>query len=263
MASRTFIVGYVQNNPRILKVQENIAGFLSLVKGKKADLWVLPEFFATGYNFRDRREVRRVAETVPGGLTTRTLLDFSQKNRCAVAAGLVEKSGGRLYNSGILVSKGKVSLYRKTHLFAREKRLFSPGNTGFWVRRVSGVKVGMMICFDWFFPESARTLALLGAEVILHPANLVLPWGPEGMKLRGLENHVFTVTANRVGLERGLRFIGRSQVTSPKGEVLSRASGGRTLAGVLSIPAASARDKNITAYNHVLKDRRAKLYSIA
>ena len=85
-----------------------------------------------------------------------------------------------------------------------------------------------MICFDWFFPESTRTLALGGADVIAHPSNLVLPHCPEAMPIRALENGVFTATANRIGTEsngrESLTFIGRSRICSPRAEVLAEAT---------------------------------------
>ncbi len=117
-----------------------------------------------------------------------------------------------------------------------------------------------MICFDWAFPEMARLLALGGAQVILHPSNLVLPYAQAAMLTRGLENGVFTVTANRHGQERGTPFSGRSQVTSPKGALLAQAAGDFT--GVLTavVDLAQADDKQITPLNHVLNDRRPDLY---
>ena len=254
-------VGFLQNNPKILKVRENLDAALSLIRGKEADLWVFPEFFATGYTFKSKKEVAQVAEKVPGGLTTGVLLEFTRKRGCAVVAGLVESSGTRFYNSCVLVHRGKVSVYRKTHLFGNEKKFFTPGDSGFKVQDVSGTKVGMMICFDWFFPEAARTLALKGAEIIAHPSNLVLPWGPEAMKIRSLENRVFTVTANRTGAERGLRFIGQSQVVSSKGQVLKRAGREEAAASVLIEPAL-ARDKKVTPLNDLFRDRRPRRYSV-
>ena len=232
---RPYRVGFVQNSPRILRVRQNLADALALMKGKKADLWVLPEFFATGYNFKSRKEAASVAEPVQGGPTIGALRDFSIRKGCAIAAGFVEKAGSRLYNSAVLIDGKKTRLYRKTNLFGNERKFFLPGNTGFKVWDVKGVKVGLMICFDWYFPEAARALASKGARLIAHPSNLVLPWGPQGMKIRSLENRVFSVTANRVGRERGVTFIGKSQVVGPLGEVLASAPSGRPWAKVCAV----------------------------
>ncbi len=255
-----FKIGVLQNHPRFLKVRENIADALGLMEKSRADLWVLPEFFATGYNFKSKKEVASVAEPVSAGMTSVLLSSWAKKNNCAVVAGLPEKSGAKLYNSAVFVTGDSVSLYRKTHLFGAEKKFFSPGNTGFWTRSFKGVQLGVMICFDWFFPESTRTLALNGAQIILHPSNLVLPWAPEGMKIRSLENRVFTATANRIGTERGLRYIGSSQITSPKGELLSRLDGTRAGISVISIDPSKALDKKINKANDLFKDRREKFY---
>ncbi len=256
-----FRIGIVQNNPRFLKVRENIAKTLGLMEKGRADLWVLPEFFATGYNFKTKKEVLSVAESVSGGMTCGLLSSWAKKNKCAVVAGLPEKSGAKLYNSAVFVTGSSASIYRKTHLFGDEKKFFSPGNTGFWVKSFKNVKIGVMICFDWFFPESARTLALQGAQIIAHPANLVLHWAPEGMKIRSLENRVFAATSNRVGIERGLRYIGSSQVTSPKGEVLFRLSSMKVEMSVAAIDEKLAIQKNINKKNNLFKDRRPQFYA--
>jgi predicted amidohydrolase len=121
-----------------------------------------------------------------------------------------------------------------------------------------------MVCFDWFFPETARLLALAGADVIAHPSNLVLDWCQKSMVTRCLENNLFAVTANRFGTEsRGgkyLRFTGGSQITAPRGTILiSAREDGEELASV-EIDPEMARDKNVTPVNHLLNDRRPILY---
>lgn len=260
MATKFVRIGVVQNHPKFLKKEQNLIDALQLMQQDSAELWVLPEFFATGYNFKSKKEVAQGAEPVPEGMTCRRLLEFSKKKNCAVIAGLAEKAGKNFYNSAVLIDGRKIFLYRKTHLFGNEKRFFKPGDTGFWVKKVKGIHLGVMICFDWFFPESARTLALKGAELIAHPANLVLPWGPEGMKIRSLENHLFTATANRIGIERGLKFIGQSQIVSPKGKLLYRASKEKVESKIVSINSSLAQNKNVTPHNHLLQDRRIKFY---
>jgi beta-ureidopropionase len=117
-----------------------------------------------------------------------------------------------------------------------------------------------MICFDWIFRESARTLMLKGAEVIAHPSNLILPHCPESMKTRALENHVYVVTADRVGVERGLRFIGQSQIINPRGQVIYRASPTREECVIREIDLALARDKSVTSKNNLVKDRVPRAY---
>ena len=155
--------------------------------------------------------------------------------------------------------------YRKSHLFWYEKRFFSPGNTGFRVHDIGIARIGMMICFDWVFPEVCRVLALNGADIICHPSNLVLPHCPQAMITRCLENRVFAVTANRVGSESRtagspLKFIGKSQIVDPDGRVLCRASDNKVETMVIDINPKLARDKRITPKNDLFVDRRVDLF---
>ena len=122
-----------------------------------------------------------------------------------------------------------------------------------------------MICFDWRFPETARTLALEGADIIAHPANLVLPHCPQAMVTRSLENRVFTITADRVGTEnriagQTLRFMGQSQVVDPDGQVLYRAPEEEEDMKIVEIDISKARSKTINLRNDIFKDRREDLY---
>jgi len=160
---------------------------------------------------------------------------------------------------------GEIFIYRKTHLFYEEKKWFAAGDTGFGVFQAKkGVKVGMMICFDWIFPESARTLTLNGAQIIAHSANLVLPWCQQAMITRSLENRVFSVTANRIGLEKNrekeMFFTGQSQVLSPKGEIIKRLSETEEKVFVAEIETELSEDKNITEFNNIFSDRKPEFY---
>jgi beta-ureidopropionase len=243
-------IGFVQFKPSLLDVDGNVDAAFRLIGRKRADLLVLPELFNTGYNFRIRREVKSVAELIPSGSTTRLLRDFSKRDGAMIVAGLVERKGTSYYNSAVVVRDGKyLGTYRKVHLFFNEKKFFKPGLEF----KVFG-NVGVMICFDWYFPESARTLMLKGAQVIAHPSNLVLPHCPESMKIRALENKVYTVTADRVGIERGLRFIGQSEIISPTGRVLYRASARGEECAVRDVNLATARDKAVTPMNNLVRD---------
>ncbi|MEM4390109.1 MAG: nitrilase-related carbon-nitrogen hydrolase [Candidatus Micrarchaeia archaeon] len=253
-------VAFAQTDPKLLAVEENIARALALIRNVRADLIVLPELFSTGYNFKSRREVASVAEAAGAGPAGEALLAEARRRNCMIVAGFAERQQGKLFNSALIATPEGFSVYRKTHLFGREKLLFSPGDTGFRVVEWRGARIGVMICFDWFFPESARTLMLKGAEVIAHPANLVLPWCPEAMRTRCLENMVFAVTASRVGAERGLHFIGRSQITGTQGEVIYRASANREEVRAAEIDPKKARDKRIGKHNHIIRDRREELY---
>ncbi len=203
----------VQTDPVFGEVARNVEEALALVPAA-CDLAVLPELFATGYQFVDRAEAFALAETIPDGPTCRRLREFAAATGTTLVAGLAERAGDRVFNSAVLMRPdGTHELYRKVHLFWDEKLVFDPGNLGFPVFTACGTTIGVMICFDWIFPEAARTLALRGAQLICHPSNLVLPHCPNSMPVRALENRVFTLTANRVGREHRtaapLVFIGQ------------------------------------------------------
>ncbi len=249
-------VGFVQINSKLSDVEGNINKAFRLVGKKQMDLLVLPELFNTGYNFRSRRELAKVAELIPQGPTAQTIREFSKRDGTMIVAGIAERKGHGFYNSAVVVKGGRyLGTYRKVHLFYNEKRFFKPGNEF----KVFG-KIGVMICFDWFFPESTRTLMLKGAEVVAHPSNLVLPHCPDSMKTRALENHIYVVTADRVGVERGLRFIGQSQIVSPRGRIIYRASATREECIVRDIDLSWAHDKSVTPRNDLVKDRVPRAY---
>jgi predicted amidohydrolase len=253
----------VQTSPEFGEVNFNIQAALGLMKSTKADLYVLPELFNTGYNFAENQEVEALAERTEGP-TFQVLLTFARQHSCYVAYGFAEKSD-HLYNSASLIGpSGLVGLYRKVHLFDRETLFFYPGDLGFPVFDLPFGRVGMMICFDWIYPESARSLAIRGAQLIIHPSNLVLPYCPDAMITRCIENRVFAATADRVGEEnRGsfdLHFIGTSEIVSPRGEVLTRMGSSQPGIAAISVDLLEARQKKINIHNDLLADRKPKQY---
>jgi predicted amidohydrolase len=259
-------VGLYQNHPVFGAVDQNVEEVFEALTPIRAELVVLPELFATGYQFVSRQEVKALAEEVPFGKTCKRLMGLARETGMTLVFGIAERHGSQVFNSAAVVSgHGFVGGYRKTHLFAEEKKWFDPGDTGFQVFDVGQVKIGVMICFDWWFPESARVLALKGADIICHPANLVLPQCQRVMPAHSLLNSVFTVTANRVGTEeRGgkppLQFTGKSQIVDPRGEVLANLDGEDTGALLTDIDPSQARDKAITAQDDRFMDRRPKYY---
>jgi len=257
-------IGYIQNFPIFGEKGRNLNQVRKLVGYIKADLLVLPELFATGYTFTSREEVKNLSETVDGETAT-FLREISTKTDAVVVAGFIEKDRRKHYNSAMMVYKNDViDTYRKIHLFNKEKLWFAPGNKPLSVHTIKTMRIGMMICFDWIFPEVSRTLALLGAQIIAHPTNLVLPYCQKAMITRCLENRVFAITANRIGKEkRGndvFTFTGGSQITSFDGKILSSAPRDKICIDVVEIDIANADNKMINKYNDVLKDRREEFY---
>lgn len=260
--------GVFQFSPRFGDVRSNLDRITAAVAGTDAHLMVLPELCLSGYQFVSMDEVRALSEPVPDGPSVRALSDLARSRRMFIVAGLAERADGRIYNSAVLIGpEGWMGTYRKTHLFFEETLWFSPGDGGFQVWEADGVRLGLMVCLDWIFPEAARSLALAGADIICHPANLVLPYCPDAMVTRSIENRVFTLTANRTGSEfRGgkpaLRYIGKSQATGARGEILFRMGGDEEGVRVAEIDPLSARDKRVNEYNDLFGDRRPELYGI-
>nr|MDO8118340.1 nitrilase-related carbon-nitrogen hydrolase [Candidatus Sigynarchaeota archaeon] len=227
---------------------------------------VLPELFATGYAFTSINEAKSLAEPT-NGLTFDFLSALSQKTGAAIVAGFAERDIHGIYNAAMMVDKGKlVYIYRKVHLFNKENAWFAPGNQHFKINELDGMKVGIMICFDWMFPEAARSLALLGVEIIAHPANLVLPYCQDAMVTRCLENKVYAITANRIGSEKrgddNFKFTGQSQITGCDGKIIDRGPVDQEKVTVVEIDIQQARDKRINAFNDVLGDRRPSMYDL-
>lgn len=258
-------VALFQNDPVFGQVEHNVNTVIDAVQTRDFDILVLPELFATGYQFMNRKEATSLSDRAGEGFTFEKLKDLSREKDALIVYGFPELSAGSLYNSSLAVlPDGQYHLYQKTHLFNSEKEIFEPGQTGFFVFSFKETRIGMMICFDWRFPESARKLALLGAQVICHPSNLVLPHCPNSMVVRALENNIFTISCDRVGEEertgRKLKFIGKSRIIAPDGQILGELD--ETETGFLTaiIEPALADDKMVTVRNDLFKDRRTEFY---
>jgi len=200
--------------PRFGDVVANLEAIETALADVRDATIVLPELCTTGYVFASRAETRTLAESVQGP-TVQRLRRLARTNQLVLCYGMAEKDGAKLYNSAVtLLPSGRTHVYRKAHLFDREKLVFDRAVPRFEPLR-GGTRLGVMICFDWIFPEVCRSLALAGARVILHPSNLVLPYCQAAMVTRAVENRVFTVTCNRVGTEERagvrLRFTGHAQ----------------------------------------------------
>jgi predicted amidohydrolase len=261
-----FTVGFVQFLPVRSNVEQNIHSLRKLLTGVKADLLVLPELANSGYLYTAPADLSPFSEDRSGaGPYLSALSEMAGDTEGVIVSGFSEKSERGLYNSAAAVDRGGViQVYRKTHLFAAELDLFLPGDSGFQVFAYKGACIGMMVCFDWFFPESARSLALKGAQIIAHPANLVLPYCQRAMVTRSLENAVFSMTTNRYGKEqlgdKSLRFTGSSQILDPKGNLLAQAPEEGDCVKTCEIDPAAADNKIVAGRNHLLSDRRPELY---
>ncbi|RMF63993.1 MAG: acyltransferase [Calditrichaeota bacterium] len=259
-------IGYYQFRPHFGRVRKNLNKVVQALQQADADLIVLPELAFTGYYFQNREEAATLAEDPAHSPTVEALVALCRARGFYLVTGFAEKQRDKVFNSALLLGpEGVIHTYRKIHLFNEEKHWFDPGDTPLALQEVRGARVGMMICFDWIFPEVARSLAVQGAHLICHPSNLVLHYCQQTMLSRCLENNVFAVTANRFGTDRRpqgeLRFTGKSQIVAPKGELLHRARSQREELFVTEIDPSLAENKRITALNELLADRRPEFYT--
>ena len=261
-----FKVGVCQFKPELMQTEKNLKKMESLLESVSADLIVLPELAVSGYLFNSEEEVKSIAEDPNNGPTVTLFQKLAKQQNTSYVVGFAEKTKNGIYNSAMLVNPDtSIHIYRKAHLFFEEKKWFKAGDTGFKVFRAkNNVKVGLMICFDWIFPESARSLALAGAQIIAHSANLVLPWCQQAMLTRSLENGVFSATANRTGKETNgdkvLNFTGMSQIVDTKGQIIHRMNKFEESVFITEIDPLKSEDKDITEFNNLLLDRRTELY---
>jgi predicted amidohydrolase len=260
-------IAVVQTEPVFGRKEENLATALGMIPAG-CDLAVLPELFSTGYQFVSVTEARDLAEDLKSapapGSACLALTEAAAATGTTLVAGLAEIDEDRLFNSAVLIRPDRSrELYRKVHLFMDEKNIFTPGDLGFPVFEACGTTVGLMICFDWIFPEAARSLALAGAEIICHPSNLLLPWCQAAMVTRCQENMVFAATSNRVGTENrtgtSLTFSGRSQVVSPRGDRLAELGPATTGVATATIQLVE-QAKQFTPGNNLWEDRRPECY---
>lgn len=260
-------VGYYQFRPLFGKTNHNCQKILTALDNIDADLIVLPELALSGYYFKDKIESLKYAEDPKNSKSLDSLANLASKNNMHLVVGFSEKHGDQCFNSAALIGPTGIEyIYRKIHLFNEEKNFFDPGDKPFVVNEMNGVKIGIMICFDWVFPEVTRLLSMQGAQIICQPSNLVLSFCQQTMLARCIENKVFAITANRYGMDKrpqgNLKFTGKSQIVAPGGNLLHRAASQRDAIFVTNIDPTDADNKMITEHNHLFNDRRPEFYKI-
>ncbi len=249
---------------------EAMAAKLARAAERGAHLVVFPECALTGYGFESREAVRAVAEPLPGPSTDRLARDCERLKTWAVF-GLIESApGGQLFNACALVGPaGFVASYRKVHLpCLGADRFTDPGDRPFAVHDLGGLKLGINICFDGSFPESARILTLLGADLVVLPTN----WATNAHKMaeivsaaRAWENHIYYLAVNRVGDESGFHYIGMSSAADYLGNVLHFASKDVEETFLIEVNPAAAAQKRVVHCHGVYEIdrvnwRRPELY---
>jgi predicted amidohydrolase len=259
-------VGFYQFKPVFGKADQNVRKVVNVLQQVDADLLILPELAFTGYYFSGKDELQTLAEDPQKSTIIEALTALCKEKKYHIVTGFAEKCRDKYFNSAILIGPtGIEHIYRKLHLFNEEKLYFDAGDIPLQINTVRDATIGIMVCFDWAFPEVSRALAIQGAEIICHPSNLVLSYCQQTMLSRCLENRVFAITTNRFGADNRpqgtLRFTGKSQIVAPGGELIHRAASQREALFITEIDPAAAQNKNITALNDLFDDRRPEFYS--
>lgn len=259
----------VQFTPEFRNLAGNLEKLADFIKTINADVIVFPEMATTGYFFRAPSELEGFALT-QGDVRLQRLLEVAVAHNRVIVFGFPELAGTTLYNSAMIGGFGIApAVYRKTHLFYREKEVFTPGNTGFFVTRIPhlDINIGTMICYDWRFPESTRTLALRGADLVVSPSNLVTELWPKVMPARAVENKVYLAIANRIGIEHNgggsVQFNGRSTIYGYNGDIMASVPIEAVADQVImaELDPQQTRKKNFSAYNDIFADRRPEMYA--
>lgn len=260
-------VAAVQFCPKFKDVETNFNYILQKSKEIEADLICFPELSLTGYFFISKEELSPYAIDFNSSVV-KEIQEVATSRDKIILFGFPEKDKGSFYNScAILFPERKFStVYRKTHLFYRERFIFEPGNTGFFVIKYpdKNLNLGTLICYDWRFPESSRSLALQGADLIVYPSNLVTRIWSRAMPARAIENKVYVLVANRIGSETNggetLNFNGKSGIWDYCGNLLAEANAEDESIIEAEILSENTRDKSIDQFNNILRDRRPEMY---
>lgn len=247
---------------------------LEAAVANKAKLIVLPELATTGYCFTGREEAYAHAEPVPSGPTVQGWIAFAAKHDVYIVGCLAEQDGLQLFDTAVLVGpEGYIGRYRKTHLWNNEKLWFTPGNEGYPVFETRIGRIGLLVCWDIWFPETTRIVSQLGADIICMPTNWV--WTPPPLYdasgtcmaayltiAAAHSNNVFIAVADRVGQERGAGFMGNSLIASTNGWPVGRIAGAEEDTILYAdIDLTSVRTAPIwNQLNDLHRDRRTDLY---
>jgi predicted amidohydrolase len=266
-------VAAVQMESRLLDPESNLQAILAHMHSASqegAALAVFPETIVSGYNM-SREEAAELAQPIPGPATER-LKDACRQEGIHVIVGMIEAGpDGQLFNSAVLAGPaGLLERYRKTHLpLLGVDRYLSPGEAFISPAATAAGRVGILICYDLRFPEPIRCLSLAGAQIVALPT----AWPqaatlyPEYMaRSRASENRIYLVAANHVGEERGVRYLGRSIIVAPSGEVLAQADGKSETILLADVDLAESDRKHLVfqpgEYElDLMADRRPELYT--
>jgi len=268
-------VAACQMDPRLTKNSKNLAKMVSMTRRAAADgaeLIVFPECALPGYVFNSLDEARPFMETIPGP-ATQTMARLANELGVHIVFGLLETAADGCFNAAVLIGpSGVIGKYRKNHLpFLGIDRYVNHGNGPFRVYKTPIGNIGLHICYDCGFPESARAMALLGADILVLPTNFPTRGSGESIMVehvvntRAFENKVHFIECDRVGIERDARFEGHSKIVNAWGATLTQASGDKEEIITAELSLADARQKRIVIKPgefevDYIDDRRPELY---
>ena len=271
-------------------VNENIDKAERLVRkaaSQGAKIILLPELFERQYFCQERRyDYYTFAKPAEENDAVIRFAKVSEELSVVIPVSIYERAGTVLYNTVVMLDCGRnLGIYRKTHIpddhFYQEKFYFTPGNTGFKVFDTTFGKVGMGICWDQWFPETARSLALLGADIILYPTAIgsepILGGDSSGHWMRTMQGHsaaniIPVAAANRYGIEEvtptdenggqksSLKFYGTSFLTNETGDVIARA--GSEEEEILTAEYDFEKLRDVRLEWGIFRDRRPEMYGL-
>lgn len=268
----TFKIAGVQMDVAIGEPKANLKRIVDAIDETTrngAQLTVFPECAITGYCFDSLDEAMPFVQPIPGPAVEQ-LTEACRKTDTFTVVGMLEADGERMFNACVLVGpQGLIGSYRKLHLpMLGIDQFTTPGDRQPVVWQAGPLCLGMNICYDGSFPELSRVMALDGAELIVLPTN----WPPAAdcfarytMHTRAMENSVYYMSVNRVGTERGFRFIGLSMICDTDGHTLAEAPHEDEAILYAQIDPAKARNKHLVRIPgkheiHRWRDRRPEMY---
>jgi predicted amidohydrolase len=268
-------VACIQMQPEIGAKARNVAHSVGLIEeahARGARLIVLPELCNSGYVFESREEAFALSERLADGSTIGPWAAVAARLGVTLVAGFAERDGDALYNAAAVIGPGGVlGGYRKVHLWGAENLYFEAGNLGMPVFHTPFGRIACAICYDIWFPEVFRMASGGGADILCVPTNWVpmpaqrpeLPVMANVLAMGGAHsNGMFVAAADRVGTERGQPFLGCSLIVDSQGwPVAGPASATDEAILVATVNLSDARrNRQLNAFNHVLRDRRPDVY---
>lgn len=273
-------VGLVQSisTPSLEKNLNRAVSRCHLAAEQGAQIICLQELFRSYYPCHEEDpEIFDWAETIPGP-STQALAQVAKEKDVVIIASLFEKRAPGLYhNTAAIIDAGGdlLGTYRKNHIpddpGYYEKFYFTPGDQGFKTFQTKYAKIGVLICWDQWYPEAARITALKGAEILFYPTAIGWNFGDSEeiqtaqhdawetiQRSHSIANGVFVVSVNRAGTEKGTTFWGQSFVSDPFGEIMEKASHDEE--EIITVACDLAEIEHTRRHWPFLRDRRIDAY---